>query len=602
MKKNIFLILLTIMVGSVSAQTVMKIAGKDVSKQEFEYYYKKNVVNDSVRISVADYTERFIDFKLKVAEAYSRKMDTVSSFIKELDGYRNQLIAPYLTDDSIKEVLVKEQYARILEDVEVSHILIRIEEDTLTAYNKALQVLKELESESFGKVALKYSDDVSLAADSGRLGYITALTTVYPFEVAAYNTPVGSYSQITRSMFGYHIIKVTDRRPTRGQVKVAHIFKRKPVGAGAASLDSLKKAVYALYDEIKAQKITFADAASKESEDGAAKRGGELPWITTGKTNELFEDAAFSMDSIGDMRIVEAPYGWHIVELRGKKPIDSLDDMRPLIESRMRGDERSLIINRSFIDKLKKEYGFRQASPVGKDGIIARFADITLTNDSLKQFLESNTNLGSDTVGQFIDYSIFQYEKRNLEKKYPDFGLLMQEYRDGILMFNISQDEVWGKAAQDTAGLRKYFEANKEKYKWENPHYKGIIIHCASKDVKKQVQSMLATVPMESAPDCLSNLNADGKKSVKVERGIYVKGKNATIDAMIFGKGKAPKDKNYPETYLVGKVLKKYPESYRDVRGPVLNDYQNVVEAQWLAKLRKKYHVTIYEEVLKTVK
>lgn len=601
MKKIFFLTIMSLSAVAMFGQTVMKIAGKEVSKPEFEYYYNKNVVGDSTKMSVAEYALRFINFKLKVADAYNRKMDTVSSFIKELDGYRNQLIPPYLTDDSIKKVLVKEQYARMLEDVDVSHILIRVAEDTTAAYNKAMEALKELERESFGKVAAKYSEDPSMAGDSGRIGYITALTTVYPFEVAAYNTPVGKYSGPVRTMFGYHIIKVNNRRPTRGQVKVAHIFKRKPIGAKSASLDSLKQVVYSLYSDIKNGKTNFADAAIAGSEDGAAKSGGELPWITTGKTNELFEDTAFAMDTIGSMRVIEAPYGWHIIKLLDKKPIDPIEDVTPLIESRMRGDERTLVIYDSFINKLKREYNFKQYSPVGADSVIASFADVKLTQDSLKSFIETHANLGKDTVKQFIDSSIFDYEKRNLEKKYPEFGLLMQEYKDGILMFNISQEEVWGKAAKDTTGLRKYFEAHKEDYAWDTPHWKGIIVRCASKDIKKQAQAMLNTVPMESATECLSNLNLDGKRNVKVEKGVFAKGKNKIVDAKIFKDGKMPEDSKYPEVFLVGKVLKKYPESYKDVRGPVLNDYQTKVENDWISILKKKYKIEVYMDILDSI-
>ena len=267
----------------------------------------------------------------------------------------------------------------------------------------------------------------------------------------------------------------------------------------------------------------------------------------------------------------------------------------------MRGDERTLVIYDSFINKLKREYNFKQYSPVGADSVIASFADVKLTQDSLKSFIETHANLGKDTVKQFIDSSIFDYEKRNLEKKYPEFGLLMQEYKDGILMFNISQEEVWGKAAKDTTGLRKYFEAHKEDYAWDTPHWKGIIVRCASKDIKKQAQAMLNTVPMESATECLSNLNLDGKRNVKVEKGVFAKGKNKIVDAKIFKDGKMPEDSKYPEVFLVGKVLKKYPESYKDVRGPVLNDYQTKVENDWISILKKKYKIEVYMDILDSI-
>ena len=177
----------------------------------------------------------------------------------------------------------------------------------------------------------------------------------------------------------------------------------------------------------------------------------------------------------------------------------------------------------------------------------------------------------------------------------------MQEYKDGILMFNISQEEVWGKAAKDTTGLRKYFEAHKDDYAWDTPHWKGIIIRCASKDIKKQAQAMLNTVPMESATECLSNLNLDGKRNVKVEKGVFAKGKNKIVDAKIFKDGKMPEDSKYPEVFLVGKVLKKYPESYKDVRGPVLNDYQTKVENDWISILKKKYKIEVYMDILDSI-
>lgn len=571
------------------SQTALTIAGEDISKQEFEYYYKKNSAYDSIQMPIDEYTERFINFKLKVAEAKSRKMDTITSFKNEIATYRNQLIQPYLIDSAKINELVEQEYARLLEDVNVSHILFRIEHngDTLTAYNKAKEALDLLDKESFETVDL---------------GWITGLSTVYPFENAAYTTPVGEHSGIIRTVFGYHIVKVNARRTSRGQVKVAHIFFRKKDSYTQAQLDSLKNAVYSIYDQLSKEKIAFADAAAKYSDDATGKSGGELPWITTGKTNDIFEDAAFALETNGQISApVEAPYGWHIIQLIEKKPIPSLSEMRNAIESRMMADERREIIYRSFIDKLKKEYDFKLATAYS-DSVIATFADVTLTKDSLNKFIESNANIGADTLDSFISTTLYEYEKRNLENKYPEFGLLMKEYHDGILMFNISQNEIWSKAAKDTAGMRAYFEANKEKYKWDTPHYKGIIVHCVSKDAMKRAKKMLSTVEYESAYQCLLNLNINGNKIVKLEKGVYSEGKNAYIDYLVFKKGKLPENKKYPEVFVTGKMLGFTPETYKDIKGPVLNDYQSVIEQQWVDSLKKIYPVTTYPMVISTVK
>lgn len=571
------------------SQTAMTVAGEDISKQEFEYYYKKNVMYDSVQMPIDEYTERFINFKLKVAEAKSRKMDTITSFKKELESYRNQLIQPYLVDSAKINELIQQEYTRLLEDVNVSHILFRTERngDTLTAYNNAKEALAKLDEEKFA---------------DGEIGWITGLTTVYPFENAAYNTPVGEHSGIIRTVFGYHIVKVNARRTSRGQVKVAHIFFRKKEFYTQAQLDSLKNSVYSVYDQLSKEKITFTEAAAKYSDDATGKSGGELPWITTGKTNEIFEDAAFALETNGQISApIEAPYGWHIIQLIDKKPIASLSEMRSAIESRIKSDERSEIIYRSFIDKLKKEYNFKPSTS-GSDSVLATFADVTLTKDSLSKFIDSNANIGADTLDSFISTTLYEYEQRNLENKYPEFGLLMKEYHDGILMFNISQEEIWHNAAKDTAGMRAYFEANKEKYKWDTPHYKGIIVHCVSKDVMKRAKKMLSTVDFESAYQCLLNLNINGKKVVKLEKGVYSEGKNAYIDYLVFKKGKLPENKKYPEVFVNGKMLGLSPETYKDIKGPVLNDFQAVIEQQWVDSLKKKYPVTTYPMVISTVK
>lgn len=600
MKKYLISILLMSFCLASNSQTVMTIAGNDITKQEYEYYYNKNLSGDNIKMDKKEYLEKFINFKLKVQEAYERSMDTVSSFKRELNGYRDQLITPYLTDQKKTEELIKEEYSRMLEDVNVSHILFRVSMggDTIEAYNRAQTALKRLKKESFESVAATMSEDPSMLGDSGRIGWITGLSTVYPFETAAYNTPVGSTSGLIKTIFGYHIIKVNDRRISRGQVKVAHIFIRKKEDMTQRQLDSTKNEVEKIYNQIKSNKITFSAAAKKYSEDGTAQKGGELPWITTGKTNDQFEDAAFALKEVGDIsEPIDVPYGWHIISLIDKKPIDSLEDMHQMIESRIMSDERAMIINQSLINNLKDYYQFRQVK--SKD-TLAIFANVVLTKDSLQKFIDDNANIGQDTLEMFFNTTLFNYEKNHLEERYPEFGLLMKEYKDGILMFNISQQEIWNKAAKDTAGMRQYFEANKEKYAWNKPHYKGIIVHCKDKDTKKKAKRLVSSVKKGSTYECLTNLNTNKKKVVKMERGVYAEGKNPYIDFLVFKKGKLPENKTYPEVFATGKKLKQ-PEAYTDVRGSVLNDYQNVVEEAWIKRLRDKYPVIVYQNILDTI-
>jgi Parvulin-like peptidyl-prolyl isomerase len=214
--------------GSLFAQAadpvLMTINGKPVLKSEFEYIYNKNNSNNSLdKKTLDEYVDLFINFKLKVEEAKSQGIDTTASFTNELSGYRSQLTKPYLTDPKVDEALVREAYDRSKEDVDVSHILIRVAPnatpaDTLKAWKEINSIWKRLQKEDFAKIAKDQSEDQSAKDNAGHIGWISAFRTVYPFETVAYNTPVGTYSKPVRTAFGYHIVKVHARRNTIGEV------------------------------------------------------------------------------------------------------------------------------------------------------------------------------------------------------------------------------------------------------------------------------------------------------------------------------------------------------------------------------------------------
>ncbi len=602
MKKIVFCTIAIFFLINTNAQVVMNINGKDISKQEFEYFYHKNNSNTSSNyISLDEYVDLFINFKLKVADAYEQKMDTAKSFKDEFNSYRNQLIRPYLTDDSIKEVLVKEAYSRLKEDIEVNHILFRIENqnDTIAAYEKAMSAKKRINKKNFEKIALETSEDPSVKQNKGRLGYVTGMMLVYPFEKAAYDAKIGKVVGPIRTRFGYHLILVTNRRPSKGEIKVAHIFKRKPEKADSTSIDSIRTFVNSIY-KLASAGSDFAELAKKYSEDEAnASQGGVLPWLSIGRTNETFETAAFALKDSGAIsKPVEASYGWHIIRLLEKRPIQSLDDSRQQIESRINGDERANIINTSFINKIKKTYNYK----AGKGDTIATFANVVLTKDNLNKFSAARPR-NSDSLTQFINTSLIDYENSNLEQRYPEFGMLMKEYYDGILLYYISKEKVWDKASKDTAGLRMQFEQNKEKYRWKKPHYKGIIVYCASKEIKDKAADIIKTVPKDSVSQYLKRqLNVNKTINVKIESGIYEQGRNQVIDALVFNEGSLPINEKFPEVLVDGYIQKEYPETYKDIKGPVSNDYQEILEKSWIDSLRKTYPVIIYDNILKTVK
>lgn len=435
--KKIALILCSLLVCSViTAQTLLTINDKEISKQEFEYYYKKNNHIDSDSLSPKDYLEMFINFKLKVEEAYLLKYDTVASFEEEFNTYRAPLAAGHLTDSAKIKELEEEAYNYLLKDIEVSHILFRVEnpEDTTLAYEKAIAAKKRAKKMDFNKLAEEVSEDPSVVVNKGKLGWVTGMTMVYPFEKAAFELKKGKVSDPVRTAYGYHLIKVHNTRPTRGEILVAHIFKRKPEDADSSQIDAIRKEMHRIHSVL-TNGGEFEDLVKAHSEDNNTLKGGVIPWIVTGKTNEIFENAAFALKYPEDISpVIEAPYGFHIIQLKEKLAKADYDRWIPQIKTRIRMDERALIIRKSFINKTRKEY-----------------------------------NLTSQT-----DSEVLEYANNNLEKKYPEFGLLMQEYRDGILLFNISKDQVWDKASKDEAKLKEIYDNGN----FDKPYNKvrGIVI------------------------------------------------------------------------------------------------------------------------------
>ena len=580
---------------------IMKIGDTGISKEEFEYYYDKNSNLSKDRPTPEEYVDMFANFKLKVLEAKEKGYDTVQAYQNEIAGYRKQLAAPYLTDDSLKNALIEEEYARLKENVRVSHIMLRIiDGDTATAYAKGKDIVDMLDKgEDFARLAKEFSDDIRTKSRGGDMGFISGMTLLYPLEDAAYKCPVGKHSGLIRTPYGYHIIKVTDRRPDKGEILTAHILISKPGGADSTTVEKLRSLTDSLYSELE-KGADFAQMAAKYSQDGSnAGKGGELPWITVGRTNVYFDDAAFALENPGDLsKPVETNYGWHIIKLIGRRDLPVLDgNMRSSIESMVMRDQRRALIAGSFIAKLKDYYGFKE----GKGETIATFADQKLTKEGLEQFCKEHPGI-KDSVNAYINFSLTEYEDANLENKYKDFAYLMQEYRDGILLFNISNDSVWQKAGKDTTGLEAYYEAHKEDYAWELPRFKGRIIYCKTPEIRKQAEELAATLPADSVSVVLKlTFNAGGKGDIQVLKAkTYIKGNDPVADYYAFKQGKKPVIKGFEDAFAIGKIMEQ-PESYKDVKGSVINDYQKDLERKWIENLRKKYEIRVYQKVLDSI-
>ena len=626
--------------------TLMTIGGSKVTVAEFESVYHKNNTKETTNDakSLSDYVELFVNFKLKVKEAEAMGLDTAKSFRDELAGYRKQLAQPYLTDKDVNEKLLKETYDRMKTDIHASHILVKVSEgalpkDTLEAYNKILKIRARIvKGEDFNKVAKEkgVSDDPSAKDNGGDLGYFTAMQMVYPFETAAYNTKVGDVSQPVRTRYGYHIIKVMDKRPAQGEVLVAHIMIKTPPNMSKEdSLNSFNK-ITEIYGKLKAGTLKFDELAQQYSDDKAsAKKGGELPWFGTNKMPAEFEKTAFTLKNKGDYsEIMRTKYGWHIIKLLDKRGLASFDEMKSELKTKVTKDSRSQVGRESLIAKLKAEYKFKENTKTrdefykvmdtslfdGKwDAAKAKALTKPMFNLNEKNYTQtdfatfiashqskrakSDVNMVVNGLyKQFVDESVIAFEESRLDVKYPDFKSLMQEYRDGILLFQLTDSKVWSKAVKDTTGSKEYYEKNKTKYMWDE-RADASVYTCNDEKVAAQVRMLMKKKKTEK--EILAEINKDTQLNLSVETKTFNQGENEFVDKN-WNPGtsvdmKSDKDKKVV-IVVTNKLIKPTTKTYAEAKGMVTADYQNTLEKDWIASLKAKYAVNIDKAVLATVK
>ncbi|MBO3272691.1 peptidylprolyl isomerase [Hymenobacter defluvii] len=528
---------------SATKQPVVETLGTHpVPASEFAYVYRKNnstAPDFGTRAGVDEYLKLYTNFKLKVLDAEQRGLDTTQAFRRELDGYRQQLAQPYLTEKSVTDQLVREAYDRLSKEINASHILIRVApdaapKDTLAAYQKTQALRQRVTSggEDFETVARQTSEDPSARENGGRLGYFTSMQMVYPFESAAYKTPVGQVSEPVRTRFGYHLIKVNDTRAAQGEIKVAHLMIRATPNMPAADSATAKKKIDELYSRLQRGENWDKLVAQFSEDAGSAPNGGEIPAFGAGRMIPSFEEVAFKLQKPGDLsRPVQTPYGWHVIKLIEKMPVPSFEAMQPTLKSKVAKDSRSELNHAAFLKRVKAENKFEE-NKAGKEYAFAK-ADTALVNgrfvykaptepakikskattahtlftingraypatDFLTYVEQSQRPRPGDEpqhamqvlYDQYVDQSLTNYERDNLEGKYEDYRMLVKEYRDGILLFQLMDEKVWSKAIDDSVGLQKFFTEHQQDYQWA-PRVQATVINAASPEVLKEAQQSL---------------------------------------------------------------------------------------------------------------
>jgi peptidyl-prolyl cis-trans isomerase SurA len=636
------------------AQTLFTYGGKPVSKQEFLRVYQKNSTNKQADFSepaLREYLNLYSLFKMKVQEAEILRLDTIQSIDEELDNYRHQLARNYLSDKEVTDKLVREAYDRMKDEIHVAHILVSCAPnaspaDSMAAYRKIDSVYKALTKgkADFAATAKALSDDRGTRENGGDIGYWTALQTLYPFENAIYGTPVGKISAPFRTQFGYHVVKILDKRPARGEVEVAHILLATPKSKGEEGVAAAKRRADSVEALLKTG-VSFDSLVARYSDDKLTKNEhGVLPAFGTGRMVPAFENAAFALKNPGDVSApVKTEYGYHIIRLIAKKPLLPFDSMQPSIKRRIDNDARSTIAREQFMANIKKQNGFKEY-PAAFDAIAAKLKAIPDTgananmfsskefkymNDPLfelsgHKYLQSDfmsfaenltrgrlngprTSMLNDLYKLYVDRTLNDFEENRLAQTNPDFKNLMDEYRNGIMIFELMDRNVWGKASKDTVGLKNFYSQNKNKYMWESG-FNGSVYRFKDEAALKKGLAVIQKNKGKGRDEELAKaLNTESSADqFTYQRGRYEFSRFKEVPASEIKKGVPSKAIRANDGYYVVVMADEVfdqptPKSLDEARGYAVAEYQDQLEKTWNAELRAKYPVTVDEPVFKSM-
>lgn len=623
-------------------EVLMTIDGKPVYAKEFMRVYNKNLdlVQDEAQKDIDGYMDLFIDYKLKIAEAEAQGLDKESAYKSEFSKYRDQLSRNYLFEDKVTEELAKEAYERGKEDISASHILIRVDyesvpQDTLAAYNKIKSIRERaLKGEDFTQLAKNYSEEPGAKESGGNLGYFSVFSMVYPFENAAYSTKVGEISKIIRTSFGYHILKVSDRRSKLPKIAVSHIMISDKKGARTFNPEERINELYTLLK----QGESFESLAKQFSDDkNSAVKGGKLNPFTKGDLRAAeFEDAAYELKNVGDIsKPVKTDFGWHIIRLDEKLPAESFDQQKESLEKKVTEGDRSKIVTNAINNKIKEKYGFKKGES------FLPYFDTYVDNEVLKRkwtmtpipstedktlFTIGNKKLGYTDFANFIStrqkttrpykqkeallvdlYDEFEtenlkdYFKENLEDENEDYAAILTEYRDGLLIFDVMNKNIWQKAKNDSIGLQAYYNKTKQDYQWKQ-RVDAEIYSATSEMLAQQIQKML--MEGKTAEEIKAVINTNEKVNVLITPGLFEVGQHELPNNLEIKEGVSNVYANNDSFVVVSvkQIIAPGEKSLDEVMGKVLSNYQNDIEVRWMQDLRSKYKVEVNKKTLKHVK
>lgn len=623
-------------------KVLFKINEKPFYTDEFVRVYNKNLdlVKDESQKEVNNYLDLFVGYKLKVEKAYKEGLDQGLAYQNELKSHRDQLAKNYLNDSEVTQQLLDEAYERYKHEVKASHILLSIEENASEAevkkiYNKAIEIRnKALKGEDFGKLAQEFSSDPSAKQNQGDLGYFTVFKMVYPFETAAFETAVGAISMPVRTQFGYHIIKTFDKRLNRGEVTVKHIMIAEKDG----NTLEIEQQAKDIYKQILAGN-SFEELAKNHSNDkSSSTRGGLMAPFRSGDIAfEDFEDQAFSLKNKGDVsQPFKTSLGWHIIKLESKKGIEPFEDVKFQFEGRIARDSRSQKIQLALSDRAKKEYqyqtypkniealtkvingkkldsgwDFDQTSTLAQQPVLTINKDKVLNVNDFVKFITRQTKNSSnvkpiskfvnDSYQKYIDSEIIAYYDAKLESRNSEFKYIVDEYKDGLLIFELLEKDIWNVAKTDTVALQNYYNLNQAKYVLPK-RYDAEVFSTKNKKTANKVLKLIKKG--KSIDEIKATFNTENDIQVMVRTDVFNELDHALPKPLNDSKkvNGLIQENEYFYIVKINQVLPAAQQTFEEAKQRVISDYQQELEQGWVSRLKSEFDVKLDQEVFNEVK
>lgn len=624
---KILLAFLLLNIPKIHAQTLFSVGDKDVSTDEFLYVYGKNkdIGNQIDPKTAEEYLDLYVRFKRKVLQSESEGRDTLNSFKMEFNNYYRQLLKPYLTDKEIDKKIIAEAHERLKSDVRVSHLMLDLPKDpspsdTLKIFNKIIDLKNRIiQGENFEELARSISSDTYSARNGGDLGYFTAFNMVYPFENAAYNAQLGELVGPVRTNYGYHILKVTDKRKSRYKMSAAHILI---LDSEEIPKEDAQIRINEIYDRLVSGE-SFKMLARKYSEDKSSiSRGGEFPAFGLNQMLPEFEDAVYGLSKDGDFsKPFKSELGWHIVKRIKKYEVPELEKMEAEITGKIRRDERSSISRKSFILRLRERYQLeifnasfeaiikglkkgkklsRYKKPVFSYQGLSDKKYVT-QQDFAKAFQNQATR--SPEISEYsvlesiIENTLMKEAELRLPNENKEFKYLAQEYREGILVFDLTREKVWDAASKDSTKIKDFFQKNLSNYQWKERRT-GAVYNTSSSRVFKRAEGLLKKgVPAEKV---LRLLNTKDPLALSINEfsDLEIGNKPSSLNEERFlsivdsdlksGLATISEEIGY-SIIQVSEVKPPGPKNLSDCRGQVIADLQDSLEADWDDDLMREY-------------